>query len=464
VKIDYYYLVTSKENQGVIYNEGIALLASLAKKGGADVSVQVLDLADVRNGNVKYREADYHALGFASLQFPLAKLLVREIAGRKTGGKIVAGGIHATVARESLIQVPELDAVVSGEGEPFIEWLVSSSGGDLAGCNLSNVYVKGRPPAPLVHTEPVDVNSLPFPDRRPFGIEKIARFPEFIFSRGCPYSCKYCANEFLNGNFGRKIRRKTPDYAVEEVKKVVSDCGVAADTMLTFHDDIFISQTKWLVEFAGRYTSEVGNAFRCNTTASMLNEEKAGILKEMNCGEIWIGVEVGNERFRREVLGKKITNEQVIRAFGISKRYGLNSVAFILLGVSGEKRRHILDTMRLCRRIQPTYLTVAVFIPFPGTSLYEMEKKNGNLREIDEASGDKGVAFSGLKRKSVSDFEYSIYAQLLRYYTDRKTFVFLMLMVYKLPVFALIRPVLKKIIAPLRDRLLPKYIVNKRNQ
>lgn len=452
--IEYYYLVTNKKRQGVIYNEGIAVLSAISKKHGANVNLQLLDYEDVHNGLQINSNADYHGVGFSSLQLELSKQVVKLITQNKKKGELILGGIHATLQRESLIDLPGVDAVVSGEGENFIEWLLEDDSRKLKDCFLPNVWLKDNELKPLNSVVVPDLNELPFPDRTIFDREMISQYPEFIFSRGCPFSCAYCANEFLNLNFGHKVRKKSPEYSIEEILGVVRDFEITTNTSFTFHDDIFINDKKWLMKFADLYIKNTRRPFRCNTTASMLNEEKAEILKEMNCQELWIGIEVGNEKFRREILGKKVSNEQIKSAFATAKKFGINTVAFILLGVSGERRKHVWDTMKLCRKVQPNHLSISLFVPLPGTSLYEMEKANNNLKDIDEEFGDLGVVQSGVRRKAISDKEYSYYEQLLQYYTQRKTLVFFLVQIWKLPILSFIRPVVKRMFTTFRNRLL----------
>jgi anaerobic magnesium-protoporphyrin IX monomethyl ester cyclase len=424
MKIDFYFLVPNKKTQGVIYNEGVAVLSALAKKKGASTGLRRLALADLRKGVDIDPSCDIHAISFASRQLSMAKQLIGEIASSKRNGMVVAGGIHATVARESLMNIPGLDVIVSGEGEPFFEWILDSRDEPLDMCPVPNVHVKGRELAPLQMVDYVDPNTAPYPDRTIFDKDLLQKAPEFIFSRGCPFSCNYCANEYLNKTFGLKIRRKTPEYCMGELDNAFSTLNIQPDKILTFHDDIFLMDSQWLEEFGTLYKKTFSNPFRCNTTASFVTEEKARFLNEINCREIWVGVETGNEDFRTSVLKKRISNKQIIKAFDVINAQGLHGVPFIMLGCPGETTAYVEDTLSLLKRLNIFFPLVSMFTPYPGTSLYQKAVEEDNVREFTDEEND-ALTSSGLKRKNISDEDYAHYANLIHFQSQSPSLYYL---------------------------------------
>lgn len=95
-------------------------------------------------------------------------LLIDKISSEDHGhGKIVVGGVHATVDRQSIINLPNVDMVVSGEGEEFFEWLIENFDSPDE-CTLPNVYVRGKPATALCKSNYAVLNLLPFPDRSIF--------------------------------------------------------------------------------------------------------------------------------------------------------------------------------------------------------------------------------------------------------------------------------------------------------
>lgn len=412
--VAFYYITTHKQLRPIIYNEGIAVLSALARRAGATTSLQRIDLDDFQKSSWQVDpEADIHAVSFPSQQAGVGKGVIRQIARRKSKGLIVVGGVHATVCREDVIAMDGVDLVVSGEGEACFQWLLDHPGEPLSSLRLPNCHVRGRAVEPLTRTGYADLNTLPLPDRSIFDKELLRERPEFIFSRGCPFSCAYCINEFLNKHFGFKLRRKSPEYALAELDNAFALLDIQPDTTLTFHDDVFLLDEQWLEDFAKGYIARYKNPFRCNTIATAVSKSKVELLKRMNCAEVWIGLESGDEQFRRDVLRKKVTDKDLITAFELVKEAGLKGVSFNLFGCPGETLANVKRTYELNRRCAVGGATTSIFYPFPGTQLHAQETSKGNLRELSDEENDCGVSVFALKQYGVEADDYTIYSRLL---------------------------------------------------
>jgi len=426
--IEFYYLGTDHKKVGVIYNEGVGVLAAIAKEKNCQTSLRMFNLADFRKGFNIRENINIHAISFPSQQFSLAMQLINKIKLEDKGnGLIVVGGVHATVDRQSVIALENVDVVVSGEGEEAMKWIIDNY--DLIKthpdkCNIPNSYIKGAPIKPLQKAGYVDLDTSPYPLRSIFNKKLLKRSPEFILSRGCPFSCAYCANEFYNKTFGMKIRKKSPEYCIGELEDSFSVLGIYKDTMLTFHDDVFLLDVNWLQSFSKLYKKNFNNPFRCNTTASYVTDENIKLLEEMNCSEVWVGVETGNEEYRNTVLNKKVSNKQIVKAFDTINRHGLKGISFNMLGGPGETVEQLKDTIKLNRECKVYRSTNAIFVPFPGTTLYENELRKDNIREFTEDETCEGVSLSGLKRKNVDDKDYFYWRQMLEFSVDNKKILY----------------------------------------
>tara|TARA_Y100000294_G_scaffold103421_1_gene96030 strand:- start:186 stop:968 length:783 start_codon:yes stop_codon:yes gene_type:complete len=252
-----------------------------------------------------------------------------------------------------------------------------------------------------------------------------------------------------------KIRKKSPEYCVGEIDDAFSLLDIHSDTMLTFHDDVFLVDNNWLYSFSELYRKTFNNPFRCNTTATAIKEEKVRLLKEMNCSEVWIGVETGNEEFRRNVLNKKCSNNQIIKAFDIINKYGLRGVSFNLFACPGETEEHVKDTIELNLKAKVYSVTSAMFVPFPGTTLYDKELGKDNIRDLSEEEKDLGVSNSGLKEKNITNNDYYYWRLMLRCKTENRMFLYNLLVILKY--FSFPAELLKK-----TKPLVKKYLVRNR--
>jgi len=80
-----------------------------------------------------------------------------------------------------------------------------------------------------------------------------------------------------------------------------------ADSFLAIADEKFYSFVEMYKEFR--------LPFWIQTRAETITKERAELLKEINCHRVSIGIEHGNEEFRRRVIGRKVSNKKIVEAF-----------------------------------------------------------------------------------------------------------------------------------------------------
>jgi len=296
----------------------------------------------------------------------------------------ILGGQHATLAPECLGEIEDLNAICIGEGEyPLLELAGAlEKGGDING--IKNLWLKA-PDKKIIRNEPrpfiENLDQLPFADRELFDYQRIidSDFSTalFMFSRGCPYDCTFCSNHALRlKQPGRYVRFRSADSALTEIREVTSRYRMQT---LYFNDDCFTAQKSFLDEFCSRYPREFSLPFDINARPETLNDDICRQLKKAGCRRVSIGIENGSEQFRREVLGRRQSNEQIVEAFAACRRAGLKTKSFNIVGFPGETPAIFRETVRLNQRIQPDSVIIGVFEPYPGTKLAEVCQKEGYI-------------------------------------------------------------------------------------
>ena len=316
------------------------------------------------------------AVSCSSPQAGLAGRLAAAARAR-TEALIVIGGPHATCDPEGALAMDGVDGICVGEGERALVDLagVVEAGRDYL--STPNFWFRHGPDTvinPVV--EPVDLDSLRHPDRDLFPYARILAQhrkvvgAEFMASRGCPFACRYCANERLSAPYGgpaRYFRCRSVDRLLEEIEAVrfrYEDVG-----LIGFHDDIFGLEAGWLEEFVRAYPERIGLPFWCNQRPDLLDAGRAGALRRAGCVRVHIGVESGSDRVRTDVLGRKMARERIVEAFRAVKAEGMRAVAFNMIGLPGETEADILETIDLNREIRPDWIILSLYYPLPGTVL-----------------------------------------------------------------------------------------------
>ena len=164
-----------------------------------------------------------------------------------------------------------------------------------------------------------DLDELPYPDKSCLDYQKTIDENDgtirYIFSRGCVFSCAYCSNKALSDVYGGKyFRIRSPQKAIGEIEK---DMRTYTFTKVMFDDDTIHADRKWFREFFDLYKRQVHIPFKCNIRPDIIDAEIVDLLKDAGVARVNIGVEHGNEEFRKKYLKRDMTNRQIIEAFDL---------------------------------------------------------------------------------------------------------------------------------------------------
>lgn len=252
---------------------------------------------------------------------------------------IVMGGIFPTMMyREILDDLPELDAVLRGEGEYSLEQMCEKieidnevSFTDVSGYTYYNK--KGE----LVknNTKTVDnLDTLPFPTRRrhEFGLYNGKYTITYMLAgKGCYGRCSYCSIKDLP-DFNN-LRKRSPERVVEEMEKLIVDYGVE---YINFTDDIFynysLNSQLWLSKFIKLINERnLRFKFRIYLRPNDVKENEIKKLAEIGLDNVFIGSESGIPRVLRE-MNKTINPEDTVEALKILRKYNVGfSIGFITI-------------------------------------------------------------------------------------------------------------------------------------
>ncbi|HTY53230.1 MAG TPA: radical SAM protein [Methanomicrobiales archaeon] len=403
------------------YSFGLASLVAVTKQAGHTARVSIVKNqgeAAALPDSVAGFQPRVVAFTSVSSQFRFVKEMAEGIRNRSPGTIIVCGGVHTTIFPHALREAPALDGVFRGEAEPaFLEFLDRIEGGRPFTGTPNFVYRSGEdivenPLNPLI----ADLDSLPFPDKTTYPyIETVSRdgIAPFLFSRGCPFSCSYCSNHAIARVYGLQANRpryRSPESCIREIEETLRQFPVIRKVWIM--DDIFGLDRNWRTEFCRVYKERIPVKFDCLLRANVVDEEFIRLLKDSGCYRVSFGVESGNEYIRNEVMNRKMSNEQIIRAFELCHRYGLETNAINIIGIPGETEEMIWDTIRLNRTIRPTTSGVNIFYPYRGTKLGDSCFKESL---VDEKKYDE---FTSERRETILAYSREFQQRLQYYYRN----------------------------------------------
>ncbi|MHA1149655.1 MAG: B12-binding domain-containing radical SAM protein [Promethearchaeota archaeon] len=159
----------------------------------------------------KYNVQNFNYIGincYTSFQFAQTEKISKILKENYPALKIIVGGYHPTAIPEDFnYKNAPYDYIIRGEAEIPLKYILNSTS-ILRDCN----------PIILDSNESMDINELPFPDYdlylRKYPKSRAFRI-DLYFSRGCPYQCAFCADNY-------KFRAFKQDHLITYLKKIDS--------------------------------------------------------------------------------------------------------------------------------------------------------------------------------------------------------------------------------------------------
>jgi radical SAM superfamily enzyme YgiQ (UPF0313 family) len=298
------------------------------------------------------------------------------------------GGPHPTFSPETFAEAG-VDAYCVGEGElAFRDFLLRVERGrpfdDVANLVTANGRNEVRP---LV--SPLD--ELPFPDRDITLAGTYLRTTSkktFYATRGCPFSCSYCCNNYYRKLYqgkGRLVRRFSVDRVIREVEYVQSRYRM---DFVKFGDDLFaMTVDDWLAEFAEQYPRRVGVPFNCYLRIDRVDSKLLALLKRAGCYSVHLSVDSTSEKVREQVLGRRMRNVDLVEQLRLIHSFGINTWVNFMLAAPESTLADDLSTLALSKRGRVTYASYTTTVPMKGTALYDYSLSRG-LIDPQTYSGD----------------------------------------------------------------------------
>lgn len=375
---------------------GLAYLAAYVRRAGHEVKIFDPEAgrlpAERMWSGIKEFAPDLIGITSVTPNFATARQLALE-AKRRFNCLVVMGGPHANaLPRSTLLGVPGLDAVITGEGElPLLAIAeeFDAAGkvdfGKIPGAAFFEHWKYRENPRPELIA---DLDALPYPardladlrlyypNRWFFGGRKSTTL---LTSRGCPGQCTFCANICM----GRKFRPHGPARVVAEMTHLVKEYGLKH---LKIYDDCFTADPKRAGEICDlMISSGLGITWemmgRVNT---LLDEELIVKLKRAGCRHVMLGIESGSQRVL-SLMKKGITLATAEQCCAKLRKHGLSYSNSFIIGNEGDTEETIMESISFAKKLKSSAVAFNVLIPFPGTPVFEKYFKDYDSPDTDWA-------------------------------------------------------------------------------
>lgn len=402
---------------------GVAYLAAVLEKEGHQV--KIIDALVEEQEIIKRKDGKNHlgmswkkirkkisqfepalvgiSVPFSSL-YPNAETIAR-IVKNQGNIPVVVGGAHPSAVPEEVLKDKNIDFVILGEGEYSMRSLVECLDKNSSFRKIDGLGYKKRgtifinPKTSYIENP----DELPFPARHLLPMERYfasqnihAHFSKrqpstsITTSRGCPGQCTFCS---IHTVWGRRWRSRSPKNVVDEIEMLVKNYGVKE---IHFEDDNLTLDRKRMTEICEEI---IGRGLDITWTApngtaiQTLDEELLTIMKQAGCYRLFLAIESGNRDVLQKLIKKGLSLVKVKEVVKILKKLNLETTGFFVLGMPGETKENIRETIDLAKALDLDDAWFSIATPFPGTALYQLCQAKGYLETDDctKMSQKRGV-------------------------------------------------------------------------
>lgn len=367
---------------------GLAYIASTLEKEGFQVNIYDNWLMRKSAGEIKneVEKLNPEIVGIScnSVNYKKCIEISRAVKEADPECKIVVGGPHPTYMPESMLEHPEIDYAIIGEGERAMLELVKCIMDGASLRSLSKIPGVAYKIRETFRVNPpkfiANLDEIPLPARHMLQMNRYCRKIEFLEAepvdivnvvRGCPFSCAFCETKEIWGQVSRYF---SPSRIVEEIEHLVNVYGTRGVYFIgdnfTINEKITREVCKLLIK------RKLNIEWVCDTRVDLVSRDLLKVMKDAGCRTIWFGVESGSPRILQK-LNKGITLEQAVKAFKLCNEVGIQTACSFLMGIPGEKVEDMEETFKFARTLNPDWCQFNIFIAVPGSKLYdEVVQKN----------------------------------------------------------------------------------------
>jgi anaerobic magnesium-protoporphyrin IX monomethyl ester cyclase len=319
-----------------------------------------------------------YIFGFSVLTASLKRAIYvsRQLKKRYPDSVIIFGGPHPTALPEDILSYKHIDLVVKGEGEQVLPKLFRriKAGKDIFDipgvCYKRNGRIINNEKAPVL----TDIDSLPsFPYDRFTSQRYDLGF--IVSSRGCPHKCIFCSNRITTG---KRYRFRSPEGIVDDLEILYNKYQ---KKNILFLDDNLLVSKKRIYALIGKIKKkglEKKMTFSFQARGDNVDYQLLKDLYNAGFKSVFFGMETASEKIMQTVK-KGETVEQCIAAARMAKQIGFHVSATFIYALPGDTHKNRMDCVALGKNLKLDMVRFNNATPYPGTELYELAKKEGNL-------------------------------------------------------------------------------------
>jgi len=352
-----------------------------------------IEILDAQPPNWSYPEIEEvlkkvnpDVVGITAMTFTLIDVFktIKSVKKIHPDAKVVLGGPHVHIYPEETINLPQVDFLISGEGEITFKKFLDNINDIEALRNIKGLVFKdsGRVINNGISPSTENLDELGIPARNLVDVTNYTSLlgrnnviTTMFTSRGCPYRCTFCDRPFSPVISG--FRYRTAKHVADEIEQCI-DLGI---NEAFIYDDTFTVRKDRVFELCDEIKTR-NLKFRWDVRAHVntMNLDMLKAMKDAGCDRIHYGVESGNDRMLR-VIKKNTTVEKIKKVVNWTKKIDMEVLTYFIIGQQTETIKDIEDTIKLAKDLNPNYVHFTIFCPYPATEIYNIGLEKGTIKE-----------------------------------------------------------------------------------
>jgi radical SAM superfamily enzyme YgiQ (UPF0313 family) len=282
---------------------------------------------------------------FMTYWYPAVVDAVEMIRRHFPKATVVLGGIYATLAPEHARSLVKPDFLIRGEGEKEAASLLANlSGGKGKEFNYSTLDDLPWPALDL------------YPDLRSAAI---------LTSRGCPFTCSFCASRIVAPNY----RRRTPGHVLQEIRNWHEQFDI---NQFAFFDDALLNRADEFIKPILNGVLENNWKLNFHTPNGLaprfFDKELAQLFFASGVKTVRLSFETLNKK-RQLSMSAKVSNGDLVAAIRFLKDAGFKTPdigVYVMMGLPDQNVDEVVDSINFVHGLGATVNLVS-FSPIPGT-------------------------------------------------------------------------------------------------
>ena len=351
-----------------------------------------LERLDFKRTLERIEEFRPDVVGFTAFtcEIKAAARMAKLVRGLLPGVVTVIGGVHVTaLPRETLVEFPEFDVAVCGEGEVTFAELCRAldAGTEITGIDGLACRESGRIRLTNPRERILDLDALPLP-----AWDLLPRASRYVLQtiRGCPFACKFC----MNPN-GKAVRARSVENVIAELEWIITAWEPAE---VYFGDEIFtvdLDRTKAILRAVIDRGFHESVEWSCLTHVRFVDDELFALMGKLKVDYVGLGIETGDEAVLKKI-GKGTSLDMIVKARNLARKHGVPVMSLMVFGHPNETAGSIWNTVKLAVRLNAEIPVFNVMTPYPGTEVAMMAARGeGGYRLVSADWGDYQKQFGG---------------------------------------------------------------------